>query len=90
MKTKVTLDDQPLAPVLSDFAEAEIREGGFGTASAYFSELLRQRRQAQIDADVKFLADAIQGAPPGPEPVKHIVAATKRIRRQMRQEQWHP
>lgn len=90
MKTKVTLDNQPLAPVLSDFAKAEIREGSSGTTSASFSKLRRQRRQAQIDADVKFLADTIQGAPPGPEPVKDIVATARRIRRQMLKEKWQP
>lgn len=73
---------------LANFARQEAEEGGYGNVSAYFAELLRQRRQVQIDADVKFLGEAIRRAAPGPEPVDKIVAACKAARRQMRAEKW--
>lgn len=50
--------------------------------------VIRQRRQAQIDSDTRFLAEAIKDAPPGPEPVDKIVAACKAARRRMRREKW--
>jgi hypothetical protein len=77
-----------LSEDLANFAVQEAEEGGYGNVSAYFAELIRQRRQAQIDADVEFLAQAIKDAPPGPEPVERIVAACKAARRKMRKRSW--
>jgi len=77
-----------LSEDLADFAVREVEEGGYGNVSAYFAELIRQRRQVRIDADVKLLSDATRGAPGGPEPVEEIVALTKSVRRQMRKEKW--
>jgi hypothetical protein len=77
-----------LSEVLANFAVQEAEEGGYGNVSAYFAELVRQRRQAQIDVDLKFLADAIKDSPPGPEPVEKIVSACKAVRRTMRKENW--
>lgn len=68
---------------LDEFARQQAEEGGYGNVSAYFAELVRERRQAQIQADLKFLADAMKGAPAGPEPEADIVAACKRARRRM-------
>lgn len=79
-----------LSEELDRFALAEAEEGGYGSVSAYFADLLRQRRQAQIEADVNFLAEAMRDAPPGPEPVEDIVTACKAARRQMRKERWKP
>ena len=73
---------------LANFAVQEAEEGGYGNVSAYFAELIRQRRQARIDADVKLLSDAMRGAPGGPEPAEEIVALTKSVRRLMRKEKW--
>ncbi len=77
-----------LSEDLANFAVQEAEEGGYGNVSAYFADLIRQRRQAQIDADVKFLAEAINDARPGPEPVEKIVSACKEARRKMRKENW--
>lgn len=77
-----------LAEDLANFATQEAEEGGYGSVSAYFAELIRQRRQAQIDADVKLITEASVRAPGGPEPFEKIVAATKAVRRQMRKETW--
>jgi len=79
-----------LSKELAQFANAEVEEGGFGSVSAYFADLLRQRRQGQIDADLAFLAKAMQGAPGEREPVEEVVAATKAARRQMRKDRWQP
>ena len=73
---------------LANFAVQEAEEEGLGNVSAYFADLIRQRRPAQIDADVKFLADAIKDAPPGPGPVERIVGACKDASRKMRMEKW--
>jgi hypothetical protein len=75
-----------LSEDLANFAVQEAEEGGYGNVSAYFAELVRQRRQAQIDADVQFLAQAIGDPATGPEPVEKIVAACKAARRKLRKE----
>ncbi len=77
-----------LSEELDRFALAEAEEGGYGSVSAYFADLLRQRRQAQIDADLKFLAEAMKDAPAGPEPVEEIVQACRAARRRMQAEHW--
>ena len=53
---------------------------------AYFADLLRPRRQAQIDADLRFLAEAMKDAPSGPEPIEEIVGACKAARAEMRKD----
>ena len=79
-----------LAEDLASFADKEVAEGGYGTTSAYFAELLRARRQVQIDSDVKLLTDSMRGAPGGPAPVDEIVKTCKDTRQQMRKEDWQP
>jgi len=64
----------------TNFANQEAEQGCYGNVSAYFADLLRQRRQARIDADVKLLSDGLKDAPTGPEPVEEIVALTKAVR----------
>jgi hypothetical protein len=39
--------------------------GAFDSMSEYLRDLIRHRRQAQIEADAAFLEKAIQGAPLG-------------------------
>jgi hypothetical protein len=68
--TRMTLS-QPLSQPLSNWTCVD---KGCGNVSAYFAELVRQRRQAQIDSDTRFLAEAIKDAPPGPEPVDQLCA----------------
>lgn len=77
-----------LSEDLANFAVHEAEEGGYGNVSAYFAELLRQRRQARIDADLKFLSEAMKNVPGGPEPEEEIAAITREVRRQMRKEKW--
>lgn len=75
---------------LAEFAQKEIQEGGYGNDSAYFADLIRQRRQAQIDADLALLKDAMRDAPGDQPPIDDIVAACKETRTQMRKEKWKP
>ncbi len=79
-----------LAEDLARFAEREVEEGGYGSVSAYFAELVRQRRQAQIDADLAFLRTGMSKAGSPPEPVDTIVAASQEVRAAMRRECWEP
>jgi len=72
---------------LAKFANQKADTGGYGNVSAYFAELLRKERQAEIDADVKFLEDSMKDAPLDP-PIAKIVAACKGTRRQMQREKW--
>ncbi len=74
---------------LAEFAKRQAEQGCYGNVSAYFADLLRKARQAEIDADVKLLADSVKNAEPEP-PDEEIVALTNRVRRQMRKEKWKP
>lgn len=79
-----------LSEDLANFAKAEAEEGGYGSVSAYFSDMVRKRRQEQINADLKLLSRAMEDAPPGSEPMDEIVRVQKKVRRQMRKENWKP
>ena len=75
---------------LDQFAQAEVLTGAYSSLSEYFRQVLRQRRQAQIEADVKFLGKAIRTASENEEPVEELVAMTRKARQQMRRENWKP
>jgi Arc/MetJ-type ribon-helix-helix transcriptional regulator len=50
---------------LADFARADSEARAFDSMSEYMRELIRKRRQEQIEADVAFLEKAIKNAPTG-------------------------
>ena len=75
---------------LDQFAQAEVQAGAYSSLSEYFRQVLRQRRQAQIEADVKLLGKAIRTASEDEEPVEELVATTRKVRQQMRRENWKP
>jgi Arc/MetJ-type ribon-helix-helix transcriptional regulator len=54
-----------LNPELADFARADSAARAFDSMSEYMRDLIRHRRQAQIEADAAFLEKAIEGAPQG-------------------------
>jgi Arc/MetJ-type ribon-helix-helix transcriptional regulator len=54
-----------LNPELADFALADSEARAFDSVSEYMRDLIRHRRQEQIEADVALLKDAMEGAPPG-------------------------
>lgn len=54
-----------LNPELAEFARADSQAHAFDSMSEYMRDLIRHRRQEQIDTDVAFLGKAIAGAPSG-------------------------
>jgi Arc/MetJ-type ribon-helix-helix transcriptional regulator len=82
---KVITRNISLTAELDRFARAEMEEGAFPSLSAYFADLLRARRQAQIQADVTLLGKAIANAPEDESAaVPKILAAQKRARSKLR------
>ncbi len=69
---------------MSEFVRQTI-ERDYGNASEYFRDLVREKMRKEIEADVKFLEDSIQGAPPGPteEEIEKIIALQKKVRKEL-------
>ena len=73
-----------LNPELAEFARADSEARAFDSMSEYMRELIRNRRQEQIEADVAFLENAIEGAPignPSDEQMSEIYAGIKARRK---------
>jgi Arc/MetJ-type ribon-helix-helix transcriptional regulator len=70
---------QPMA----DFVRGVVKRD-YGNASEYFRELVRERIQKQIDADMALLESTMKGAPPGPseKEIAEVVALQKRLRKE--------
>jgi Arc/MetJ-type ribon-helix-helix transcriptional regulator len=79
-----------LPPELDRFVEAELKQDLFNSVSAYFSELVRQRRAKQIQEDLDLLCRGMDKAPPGPEPEEVITSYIKASRKEMENEGWQP
>jgi Arc/MetJ-type ribon-helix-helix transcriptional regulator len=54
-----------LNPELAEFARADSEARAFDSMSEYMRDLIRHRRQQQIEGDVAFLEKSIEGAPLG-------------------------
>jgi Arc/MetJ-type ribon-helix-helix transcriptional regulator len=54
-----------LNPELAEFARADSEARAFDSMSEYMRDLIRKRRQEQIEADVAFLEKAVKGVPLG-------------------------
>jgi Arc/MetJ-type ribon-helix-helix transcriptional regulator len=52
-------------PELAEFARTDSEARAFDSMSEYMRDLIRHRRQRQIEADVAILEKAIEGAPLG-------------------------
>jgi len=77
-----------LNPELAEFARADSEARAFDSMSEYFRDLIRKRRQEQIDADVAFLEKAIEGAPlgdPSDEEMAELYAGIKARRKKRRE-----
>jgi Arc/MetJ-type ribon-helix-helix transcriptional regulator len=73
-----------LSPELAEFARADSKARAFDSMSEYMRDLIRQRRQEEIAADVAYLGKAIEGAPPGDpsdEEMAEIYASIKARRK---------
>jgi len=57
-----------LNPELAEFARADSEARAYDSMSEYMRDLIRNRRQEQIRADVAYLEKAIEGAPLGDPP----------------------
>ncbi len=76
-----------LNPELAEFARADAQAQAFDSMSEYMRDLIRNRRREQIDADVAYLEEAIEGAPlgdPDDAEMARIVGAQHRIRRRVK------
>ncbi len=77
-----------LNPELAEFARADSEARAFDSMSEYMRDLIRNRRQEQIEADVAFLEKAIEGAPPrdpSDEEMAEIYAGIKARRKKKRE-----
>ena len=54
-----------LNPELADFARADSESRAFDSMSEYMRDLIRKRREEQIENDVAFLENAMEKAPLG-------------------------
>jgi Arc/MetJ-type ribon-helix-helix transcriptional regulator len=77
-----------LNPELAEFARADSEARAFDSMSEYMRDLIRKRRQEQIQADAAFLEKAIEGAPagdPSDEEMAEIYDAVKTRRKKKRE-----
>ena len=77
-----------LSPALAEFARADSQARAFDSMSEYMRDLIRNRRQQQIEADVAYLEKAIEGAPlgdPSDEEMAEIYAGIKARRKKKRE-----
>jgi Arc/MetJ-type ribon-helix-helix transcriptional regulator len=73
-----------LNPELAEFARADSEARAFDSMSEYMRDLIRKRRQDQIEWDVAFLEKAIKHAPagdPSDQEMAEIYAAVRKRRR---------
>ena len=72
---------QPMADFVRSVVERE-----YGNASEYFRELVRERQQREIAADVAFLESTHAGAPVGPteNEIAEILKIQKKVRKGIR------
>ena len=72
-----------LPKAMSEFVRLNV-DRNYGNASEYFRDLVRERMQREIEADLKFLEATSQGAPVGPTEaeIETIVALQKRLRQE--------
>ena len=61
-------------------------ERDYGNVSEFFQELIRQRLQKEVEADVAFLKKTMKGAPTGPteSEIEEVLAIQRRVRKARR------
>jgi len=77
-----------LNPELAEFARADSEARAFDSMSEYMRDLIRNRRQQQIEVDVALLEKAIEGAPlgdPSDEEMSGIYTGIKARRKKKRE-----
>ena len=70
-----------LPKAMSEFVRANV-ERNYGNASEYFRDLVRERMQREIDADLSFLESTSKGATAGPSEaeIERILTLQKKVR----------
>lgn len=68
---------------LAEFIKQDMSVGAYETVNEYLRELIRQRRQARIQADVKVLEETLKGAPTT-EPPQQFFDTVSRIQKRLR------
>ena len=74
---------------LAEFARQDMSVGAYGNLNEYLRELIRQRRQARIDADVKFLEAASADAPKE-EPPQRFFDTVSALQKKLRAKKKRP
>ena len=83
MKTETLQMSVPVD--LAEFVRQDMFEGHFANVNEYVRALLRQRRQACIEEEARFLEQAMAGAPVG-DPPPEFYARIKELQRDIRHE----
>ncbi len=74
-----------LPPAMSEYVR-RATERDYGNASEFFRDLVRQRIQKEVKADVAFLDKAMKGAPAGPteSEIEEVLAIQRRVGKALR------
>jgi Arc/MetJ-type ribon-helix-helix transcriptional regulator len=73
-----------LNPELAEFARADSDARAFDSMSEYMRDLIRKRRQEQVENDVAFLEDAIKKAPLGDPSDQQMADVYQSVRKRRR------
>ena len=83
MKTETLQMSVPVD--LAEFMREDMAERQFANVNEYVRALLRQRRQARIEEEARFLEQAMTGVPVG-EPPPEFYTRIKALQRDIRHE----
>jgi Arc/MetJ-type ribon-helix-helix transcriptional regulator len=74
-----------LPPAMAEFVRQRT-EREYGNVSEYFRDLVRERIQEEVEADVAFLNQALESAPAGPtaDDVAEVLKVQRQVRRKLR------
>ena len=70
---------------MAEFVRATV-ERDYGNASEFFRDLVREKIRQEVEADVRLLAAAADGAPAGPSEadIGEILTIQKQVRKEIR------
>ena len=74
-----------LPPAMAEFVRRKV-ESNYGNVSEFFRDLVREKIEREIDADLAILESTNKGAAPGPseKQVERILAIQRRLRKSRR------
>ena len=74
-----------LPPAMAEFVRRRVDEN-YGNASEFFRELVREKIQREVDADLALLESTGSGARPGPSEseIEQVLAIQRKVRRARR------